>query len=205
MLMLCSGLIWFTLADSTVQPNFDVTGVLVISMALSADAIIGNAQEKFMKKYSASNTEMVFFSYAIGVIYIFLIIIWEGTYFAALSQINTKTCILTFFFSLTGYCGVKLVLDLIVTYGALIAVTVTTCRKALSIVISFVAFSKPFTVQYIFAGLVIVMGIFLNVYSKNADVVETQVHNMLLCAKHYAKSCKSNTSVAKSYKMVQSV
>lgn len=79
------GLIWFTLADSTVAPNFNVTGtrivvfvclffaavfseqfhcvvtsgVLLISMALCADAAIGNVQEKAMKLHNGSNSEMV--------------------------------------------------------------------------------------------------------------------------------------------------
>ncbi|XP_017735117.1 PREDICTED: adenosine 3'-phospho 5'-phosphosulfate transporter 2 isoform X2 [Rhinopithecus bieti] len=41
------GLIWFTLADSTVAPNFNLT-----------DAVIGNVQEKAMKLHNASNSEM---------------------------------------------------------------------------------------------------------------------------------------------------
>ena len=70
------GLIFFTLADSTVQPNFNFTGgcgqqsnhsyytdvhntgVVLISMALCADAVIGNVQEKTLKQSTIS--EMVF-------------------------------------------------------------------------------------------------------------------------------------------------
>ncbi|VDM72279.1 unnamed protein product, partial [Strongylus vulgaris] len=53
------GLIMFTLADSHVSPNFDSRGYLMISGALVADAVIGNLQEKTMKKYSGSSNEMV--------------------------------------------------------------------------------------------------------------------------------------------------
>ena len=84
------GLIFFTLADSTVQPTFslygkfvtiihnlqlfftlsfvmktdlsltvNVVGVTLISLALCADAVIGNVQEKTMKQFQASNSEMV--------------------------------------------------------------------------------------------------------------------------------------------------
>ena len=35
------GLILFTYADQTVSPNFDITGVILISLALCADAAIG--------------------------------------------------------------------------------------------------------------------------------------------------------------------
>ena len=68
------GLIFFTLADSQVQPNFELFGVCTVSLALLADAIIGNVQEKAMKTYKSSNTEMVLFSYSIGFIYI---LFWE--------------------------------------------------------------------------------------------------------------------------------
>lgn len=74
-----------------------------------------------------------------------------------------------FFFSLTGYFGISFVLALIKLYGALVAVTVTTGRKAMTIVLSFLFFSKPFTFQYLWGGLLVVFGIFLNVYSKNKD------------------------------------
>lgn len=75
------GLIFFTLADIEVQPNFEakgiflltfliewhgkfihflnVSGVVLIFGALIADAAIGNVQEKQMKLYKASNIEVV--------------------------------------------------------------------------------------------------------------------------------------------------
>lgn len=53
------GLGVFTLADSQVAPNFNPYGYVMISIALLADAVIGNVQEKAMKHYDATNTEMV--------------------------------------------------------------------------------------------------------------------------------------------------
>jgi len=50
------------------------------------------------------------------------------------------------------------------SYGALLAVTVTTFRKALSIIMSFVFFTKPFTIQYVWSGLIVFLGILLNIY-----------------------------------------
>ncbi|XP_035882438.1 adenosine 3'-phospho 5'-phosphosulfate transporter 2 isoform X4 [Phyllostomus discolor] len=137
------GLIWFTLADSTIAPNFNVTGVILISLALCADAVIGNVQEKAMKLHNASNSEMNLI----------------------------RTYGYAFLFSLTGYFGISFVLALIKIFGALLAVTVTTGRKAMTIVLSFIFFAKPFTFQYIWSGLLVVLGIFLNVYSKNMDKI----------------------------------
>ncbi|XP_043940863.1 adenosine 3'-phospho 5'-phosphosulfate transporter 2-like [Protopterus annectens] len=71
------GLIWFTLADSKVAPNFNVTGVILISLALCADAAIGNVQEKAMKLHNGSNSEMVLYSYSIGFIYILCFLLFR--------------------------------------------------------------------------------------------------------------------------------
>ncbi|KAF3836059.1 hypothetical protein F7725_028617 [Dissostichus mawsoni] len=132
------GLIWFTLADSKWPP---LQRVLLISLALCADAAIGNVQEKAMKLHNGSNSEMH----------------------------PVKTYGYAFLFSLTGYFGISFVLALIKLFGALVAVTVTTGRKAMTVVLSFMFFAKPFTFQYIWAGLLVLFGIFLNVYSKNSD------------------------------------
>ncbi|XP_075441850.1 adenosine 3'-phospho 5'-phosphosulfate transporter 2 isoform X2 [Ascaphus truei] len=169
------GLIWFTLADSTVAPNFNLTGVLLISLALCADAVIGNVQEKAMKLHNGSNSEMVLYSYSIGFVYILLGLTSTSGLSPAVvfcSKYPFQTYGYAFLFSLTGYFGISFVLALIKLFGALLAVTVTTGRKAMTIVLSFLFFAKPFTFQYIWSGLMVVLGIFLNVYSKNMDVMK---------------------------------
>ncbi|GMT37611.1 hypothetical protein PFISCL1PPCAC_28908, partial [Pristionchus fissidentatus] len=72
------GLIMFTLADSAVSPMFDPRGYLMICGALLADAVIGNLQEKNMKKYGGSSNEMVLYSYSIGAMYIFVLTLISG-------------------------------------------------------------------------------------------------------------------------------
>lgn len=80
-LAMCVGLALFTVADSAVSPNFDSFGVMMICMALVCDAIIGNVQEKAMKLYKAENSEVVFYSYGIGFVYLFLIMTFSGHLF----------------------------------------------------------------------------------------------------------------------------
>uniref|UniRef100_A0A8C8T2R3 Adenosine 3'-phospho 5'-phosphosulfate transporter 2 n=2 Tax=Peromyscus maniculatus bairdii TaxID=230844 RepID=A0A8C8T2R3_PERMB len=186
------GLIWFTLADSTIAPNFNLTGVMLISLALCADAVIGNVQEKAMKLHNASNSEMVLYSYSIGFVYILLGLSCTsglGPAVAFCSKNPVRTYGYAFLFSLTGYFGISFVLALIKIFGALLAVTVTTGRKAMTIVLSFIFFAKPFTFQYVWSGLLVVLGIFLNVYSKNMDKVRLpSVYNLMNKAMDMKKS-----------------
>jgi len=65
-------------ADSQLQPNFNTKGITMISLALLCDAIIGNVQEKNMKTFQATNAEVVLYSYAIGFVYLFLIMLISG-------------------------------------------------------------------------------------------------------------------------------
>ena len=50
----------------------------MISSALLCDAAIGNVQEKSMKMYKATNTEVVLYSYFIGFLYLLAIMIVTG-------------------------------------------------------------------------------------------------------------------------------
>ncbi|XP_007899086.2 adenosine 3'-phospho 5'-phosphosulfate transporter 2 [Callorhinchus milii] len=171
-LFMTLGLIWFTLADSKVAPNFNMTGIMLISMALCADAVIGNVQEKAMKIHNGSNSEMVLYSYSIGFVYILFGLFFTSglsSAFAFCSRHIMQTYGYAFMFSMTGYFGISFVLALIKLFGALLAVTVTTGRKAMTIGLSFLFFSKPFSFQYIWSGLLVLIGIMLNIYSKNMD------------------------------------
>lgn len=178
------GLILFTLADSTVQPEFNHTGVILISLALCADAVIGNVQEKAMKTHKSSNTEVVLYSYGIGFVYILIGLVFSGGLGPAVkfcAQNPVQAYGLSFIFSISGYLGITFVLTLIKAFGALVAVTVTTGRKAVTMVLSFVFFAKPFTINYVWSGFIVLLGISLNVYSKN----EAKINAWII--KHGAK------------------
>ena len=51
----------------------------MISSALVCDALIGNFQEKWMNKYNATNREVILFSYSLGLLYLFTIMLFSGS------------------------------------------------------------------------------------------------------------------------------
>ncbi|EFX72822.1 hypothetical protein DAPPUDRAFT_215749 [Daphnia pulex] len=200
--VMCIGLIWFTLIDVTISLNFHPAGVLMINLALVADAVIGNVQEKAMKKYGASNSEVVLYSYSFGIIYLLVALILSGRLIPAITTANqfpVSIYGLGFLLSITGYMGVNLVLTLVRVAGAFAAVTVTTCRKALSIVVSFIFFTKPFTPQYVWSGCLVVLGVYLNVLSSQRQ----QSHlifiknNFINTAINYVKRLVTRKKLAK--------
>ncbi|CAF0804147.1 unnamed protein product [Rotaria sordida] len=172
------GLVFFTLADSKVRPNFNSYGVIVICSALIADAIIGNYQEKIMKMHHVSNVEIVFYSFMFGFLIILIGLLLTNNFFSSMVFWNKhpiSTYGYSLLFSIFGYLGIDIVLTLIKEYGALICVAVTTCRKAITIILSFILFSKPFVFDYVWSGLIVVIGIYLNVYSRNQTAFNTKI------------------------------
>ncbi|GLG99768.1 Adenosine 3'-phospho 5'-phosphosulfate transporter 2 [Gryllus bimaculatus] len=195
--LMCVGLALFTLADSQISPNFSYMGVFMISCALLCDAAIGNFQEKSMKNYQATNCEVVLYSYSIGFVYLFFIMIFNGNLqkgitFCARHPFETYGY--AFVFSLSGYLGIQIVLTLVKTCGAFAAVTVTTCRKAVTIMLSFLFFAKPFTFQYLWSGLLVVLGIYLNIYSKkqsNISSFNQRLNNILFTLQRLYRNSQS--------------
>ncbi|XP_020815957.1 adenosine 3'-phospho 5'-phosphosulfate transporter 2 [Drosophila serrata] len=185
---MCIGLAWFTLADSQMTPNFNLLGVAMISGALLCDAAIGNVQEKAMREFKAPSSEVVFYSYGLGFVYLFVIMLVTGNFFSGFAfclEHPLETFGYGFLFSLSGYLGIQFVLALVRSSGAPIAATVTTARKAVTIAFSFILFSKPFTVQYLWSGLIVVLGIYLNVYSKKNKLTFADIRQRL---KQFANS-----------------
>ena len=177
----------------------------MISTALVADAIIGNLQEKVMKNYpSASNAEFIHFSYAIGFLYLFIGMILTGNLrdgFEAFAKEDLSISYgISLVYSITGYLGVQVVLTMVRQFGAFTAVAVTSMRKALSIVISFVLFSKPFTVNYVYGGIIVLLGIYLNLVAKdkkNANVVWEIIEKALTMCSSIKTQRKLKTDVEK--------
>ncbi|XP_054734085.1 adenosine 3'-phospho 5'-phosphosulfate transporter 2 [Anastrepha obliqua] len=194
---MCIGLAWFTLADSQVSPNFNLTGVGMISAALLCDAAIGNVQEKAMRECHAPSSEVVLYSYGLGFIYLFVILMLTGNFFSGFAfclEHVLETFGYGFLFSLSGYLGIQFVLALVRSCGAPVAATVTTARKAVTIALSFVFFSKPFTWQYLWSGLVVVLGIYLNVYSKKHKMTVRDLQHKFKHALNIFRGWERSTS-----------
>ena len=138
----------------------------MILTALIFDAIIGNVQEKSIKEYKATNEEVIHFSYGIGCVYILCAILINGDLQSGFQESNLTFYGLLIVYSVAGYFGVKLVLCIVRESGALVAVTVTSCRKVVTVILSFLVYSKPFSLQYVWGGLLVLLSIYINVKSK---------------------------------------
>jgi len=180
-LLLAIGLVIFTLGDITLLPSFDPFGVILVFLSLVMNSFEGNMQEKVMCEYKTTENEVLFFGYGFGALQIFPYILLNGEFIEGISfcyqnhyvllQVGA-TCVLSYF-------GIVLVLGLVKISSALTAVIVTSCRKALTVVISFLLFAKPFSMYYPMGFVVFFAGVALNVYAKNSESFKMVITNLL--------------------------
>ena len=64
-------------------------------------------------------------------------------------------------FAACGFCGVSCVAALTKRFGALVAAITTTARKALTLLLSFIVFPKPFVFGHLLGVVLFTSGIFL--------------------------------------------
>lgn len=76
-----------------------------------------------------------------------------------------------------------MLLTLLRVSGAFAVVTVTTCRKALTMAVSFMAFSKPFSMQYVWSGLLVLIGVYWSVLSKRKTIWDWRKDHRIIKAR----------------------
>lgn len=83
-----------------------------------------------------------------------------------------------FTYGFFGYFGTNFVLALIHMFDAFVAMTVTTCRKIVTIALSFLLFPKPFSIQYIIAGSLVFSGVSLQIFHKNTLIFYHYIYKL---------------------------
>ena len=173
--MFTFGLMSFSVADKSASASSQPIGVIIICSALIVDGVIGNVQQKMFEKYSCSVTNMVCKSKAVAAGWAFLICIATGQAGEAITftMQEPATLLRMVIYSIVGYVGESLVMGLILRFGALIAVMTTSFRKLLTILVSFMLFPKPWVLGHAVGVLMVFVGIFLNIFSKNEKKIRT--------------------------------
>jgi len=166
--MLCAGTALFVLSDANVSPDFNPIGIVLLSVAVCGDALTVNMQDKLLNLLKCSKEQMLVVSNLMASAWVLVYILGTGELSRAVSHARSHPGVplLLAVQSVAQYVGVSFYLALIQGFGGVAAVCVTSCRKVVTIALSFAAFSKPFTVRYVPTGLLVVSGIVLSVLAK---------------------------------------
>ncbi|KAK8692808.1 hypothetical protein V6N13_070415 [Hibiscus sabdariffa] len=195
-LLLVIGLILFTLADAQTSPNFSIFGVIMISGALVMDAFLGNVQEAiFTINPDTTQTEMLFCSTVVGIPFLLVPMILTGELFRAWTSCYQHPYVygVLVIEAMATYVGQVSVLSLIAIFGAATTAMITTARKAETLLLSYIIFTKPLTEQHGSGLLLIAMGIIMKMLPDNKPATRLPVSNAY--DKHSKNSYKEVSSV----------
>ncbi|CAN1243673.1 UDP-galactose/UDP-glucose transporter 4 [Linum perenne] len=181
-LLLVVGLILFTLADAQTSPNFSVIGVVMICGALVLDSLMGNLQEAIFTMNPDTTQvldiiftllrnftilywqiEVLFCSTVVGLPFLLPPMILTGELFTAWNSCAQHPYVygVLVFEALATFIGQVSVLSLVAIFGAASTAMITTARKAVTLLLSYMIFTKPLTDQHGSGLLLIAMGIVL--------------------------------------------
>ncbi|BBG97476.1 hypothetical protein Prudu_006619 [Prunus dulcis] len=168
--LLVVGLILFTLADAQTSPNFSVIGVLMVSGALVMDSFLGNLQEAiFTMNPETTQMEMLFCSTVVGLPFLIPPMLLTGELFKAWNSCWQHPYVygVLIFEAMATFIGQVSVLSLIALFGAATTAMITTARKAVTLLLSYLIFTKPLTEEHGTGLLLIGMGITLKLLPEN--------------------------------------
>jgi adenosine 3'-phospho 5'-phosphosulfate transporter B3 len=197
--LLAVGLVVFTLGDISLKADFHPVGILLVIFSLVMNSVEGNMQEKGLSHYKASENEMVVWVYGFGALQILPFLLWNGELVDGFMFCKDNLYVLAQIVahSLLGYFGIMFVLGLVRISSALTTVIVTSCRKALTVIFSFLLFTKPLSVYHVLGFLVFFSGVALNVYHKNSAQIKQVIEQLFLQkrkVKHELDDCIRNVA-----------
>ncbi|XP_072963068.1 UDP-galactose/UDP-glucose transporter 2-like [Typha angustifolia] len=175
--LLVVGLILFTLADAQTSPNFSFIGVVMVSGALVMDSFLGNLQEAiFTMNPETSQMEMLFCSTVVGLPFLIPPVIFTGELIRAWNSCSQHLYVyaVLVFEAMATFVGQVSVLSLIAIFGAANTAMVTTARKAVTLLLSYLIFTKPLTEQHVSGLLLIAMGIVLKLLPEYKEPISRE-------------------------------
>eukprot|EP01012_Entosiphon_sulcatum_P023123 TRINITY_DN28108_c0_g1_i3.p1 TRINITY_DN28108_c0_g1~~TRINITY_DN28108_c0_g1_i3.p1 ORF type:complete len:353 (-),score=48.28 TRINITY_DN28108_c0_g1_i3:11-1069(-) len=169
-LCLVLGLITLSTANSKTALRFDWLGVAMISGSLLCDGLSGNVQEYVLQQTSASVVDTIYYSYSIGAGYLFVVCLAVGQLGPAVAFLANQPTALGVMlgFCVIGYAGVHFFMALMKLFGAVTAIVITSVRKVITILLSFLLFPKPFTPFHLLAIVLVCCGVGMDLWYKHS-------------------------------------
>ena len=172
-LLLCGGVIGVTFGNAAMVASAPVDapssyhqalGILLTMLSVVLDAISPVLQELLMRDWKVSMADVMLYTNLCG--FLGIATIWYQTQeWIALAKVTpafggayTLASILIPY-GFCSYFGIAFLLMLIRVWGSAVGVAVTTLRKVVTVVISFIAFPKELTMGFVVSGVMVLASI----------------------------------------------
>jgi adenosine 3'-phospho 5'-phosphosulfate transporter B3 len=154
---ICTGLVFFSVADWKLAPTFNPIGLVMVFLSVCADAVLPNAQERLFGM-GASRVEVTFFTNIFTLIAMTAMTLASGDLVAIIrhAMVDHQLALYMGVYTAVSYIAISAYMRLVKGFGGVSAVYLTTARKAMTLVLSFLLFPKDFSWFYVSgAGLVL--------------------------------------------------
>lgn len=178
-LCICAGLVLFALADYTLDPiQFNSLGLMLVSGSVVADAILPNAQEHLFRGGS-SRLEVTVFSNMFSLVGMTVITLANGTLLEFWKEVWTDSQMAMYFgvYSMLSYISISCYMTLVKRFGGVTAVLLTTARKAMTLVLSFLLFPKGFSWLYVHGSLLVLGAVMVAGICKRLMKKQTPIYD----------------------------
>lgn len=158
--------ILFALGDTEAAPEVaGYTGIVIVCLSLVADALHSNTQEQLLKEFKAGVLEAMLYTNLFAAAMAGMWVLLTGEFFEAFVYCAEFPLAYLLFVLRASviYLGVLCFVLMIGTFGVVSATAITTVRKILTIVASYVLFPKPWTGRHVLGGCIFAVGIALSV------------------------------------------
>ena len=166
---MCLALALLGLADAAHgQRPTQGLGIALLVVAVCSDAVVPNLQEKLLRGLKMPLGTMVMLSNAGSFGLVLAYCASTGELARALAYLATRrdAALLLLVQGLAGYAGLRCYLSVIRGLSGVAGVLTTSARKVVTLVLSFVLFSKPFTAQHATALGLLFAGVGLAIRAK---------------------------------------
>ena len=145
------------MADYTLDPlQFHPVGLLLVGGSVVADAVLPNAQERLFRDGS-SRLEVTVYSNFFIFVGMTIATLANGTLPRFLGVVTRDGTLALYFsvYTVLSYISISCYMTLVKRFGGVVAVVLTTARKAMTLVLSFVLFPKGFSWLYVHGSLLV--------------------------------------------------
>lgn len=162
------GLIIFAAVDWQISPIFHPIGLALVSMSVFADAILPNAQERLFR-LGSSRLEVTVYTNFFTLITMTITTMFSGDLVKLFQLAKTSDTNLVAYMAIytcISYIAVSSFMMIVKKYGGVTAVLLSTARKGMTLILSFILFPKAFSYLYVVGAILVLGGLLVASLSK---------------------------------------
>lgn len=155
------GMVVFAATDWKLTPTFHPFGLILVSLSVIADAILPNAQERLFGSGS-SRLEVTFYTNAFTLIAMTITTVASGDLMRVIDlALKSDTNLITYMvvYTFISYIAISAFMAIVKKYGGVTAVLLSTARKAMTLILSFILFPKEFSWYYVLGAILVLGGL----------------------------------------------